>query len=75
VTLPGGKVGVMCGDGEAVRIDAASGTSEAFPIPSVHRTGCAAAATTRHLVIAGGTLATTGAVADTAEIYDAASWR
>jgi hypothetical protein len=72
LALPGGKVGVVCGGAELIRIDAASGTAETFPaIPSELRTGCAAAATTRHLVIAGGTIA--GAPATTAEIYDAAT--
>jgi hypothetical protein len=54
-----------------IRIDAASGIADTFPaIPSELRTGCAAAATTRYLVIAGGTT-TTGDLATTAEIYDA----
>jgi len=74
VMLPGGKVGVVCGAGDGLRIDAATGTTDAFPtIPSEPRTGCAVAATTRHLVIAGGTVTATGAVATTAEIYDAAT--
>ena len=72
--LPGGKVLVPCGDGDAIRIDAATGTAETFStIPSERRTGCAVAVTPRHLVIAGGTSIATGAVETTAEIYDAGS--
>jgi hypothetical protein len=72
VALPGGKIGVVCGGADLIRIDAASGAAETFPaIPSELRTGCAAAATNRHLVVAGGTIA--GALATTAEIYDAAT--
>lgn len=70
VALPAGKVGVVCGGADAIVIDAAAGTAQTFPaIPSEVRTGCAVAATPRHLVIAGGTIA--GAPATTAEIYDA----
>ncbi len=70
VALPGGKVIVVCGTTEAVRIDAASGAAESLPgIPSVAKTGCAAAATSRHLVIAGGDVA--GTVDDSVEIFDA----
>ena len=70
VALAGGTVGVVCGAGDLVRIDAATGTADTFSIPSATRTGCAVAATTRHLVIAGGTNAG-GDLATTAEIYDA----
>jgi hypothetical protein len=71
VALPGGKVLVVCGTTEAVRIDAASGTAESFAgVPAVAKTGCAAAATTRHLVIAGGDAAGVDA---TVEIFDAAT--
>ncbi|MEO8845625.1 MAG: hypothetical protein ABI591_04310 [Kofleriaceae bacterium] len=69
VALTAGKVGVVCGAGDLVRIDAATGTADTFPIPSAPRTGCAVAATPRHLVIAGGTNAG-GDLATTAEIYD-----
>ncbi len=70
VALPDGKVAVVCGSTDAVRIDAASGAGEVFAgVPSVAKTGCAAAATRRHLVIAGGT---TGIGVDAAaEVYDA----
>ncbi len=71
VAMPGGKVLVVCGSTDAVRIDAASGAAEVFPgIPSAAKTGCAAAATSRHLVVAGGDAA--GADA-TVELYDAES--
>ena len=71
-TLAGGKVGVMCGGADLIRIDAAAGTAEPFAnVPSELRTGCAVASTTRYLVIAGGTNAV--GVVGTAEIYDAAS--
>jgi len=72
VALPGGKVLVVCGTTDAVRIDAASGAAETLPnIPSVAKTGCAAAATSRYLIIAGGTAA--GTVDGTVEIFDAAT--
>ena len=71
-SLPGGKVGVMCGGADLIRIDAAAGTAETFvSVPSEPRTGCAVASTPRYLVIAGGSTVT-GVVA-TAEIYDASS--
>jgi hypothetical protein len=70
VALPGGKVLVVCGTTEAVRIDAASGTAESFPaVPKGARTGCAAAATSRHVIVAGGDVG--GAVETTVEIFDA----
>ncbi len=70
--LSGGKIGVVCGGTDLVRIDVATGMAETFPaVPSELRTGCAVASTTRYLVIAGGTTAT--GVATTAEIYDAAT--
>lgn len=72
VALPGGQVAVVCGSTDAVRIDAASGAGEVFAgVPSVAKTGCAAAATLRHLVIAGGT--TASGVDASAEVYDAAT--
>jgi hypothetical protein len=72
VVLPGGKVGVVCGTTEAVRIDAASGSADAITgVPSVEKSGCAAAATTRHLIIAGGT--TSAGVDGNVEIFDAAT--
>jgi hypothetical protein len=62
----------MCDGADLIRIDAASGSAETFPaIPSEARTGCAAAATTRSLVIAGGMAGAT--LATTAEIYDSAT--
>jgi len=72
VALPGGKVLVVCGTTNAVRIDAASGDAETLPnIPSVAKTGCAVAATSRFLIIAGGTAA--GTVDGTVEVFDAAT--
>jgi hypothetical protein len=72
VALPGGDAVVVCGTAEAVRIDAATGAAESLPgIPSVAKTGCAAAATPRHLIIAGGDAA--GTIDGTVEIYDAAT--
>lgn len=72
LALPGGKVAVVCGTTDAVRIDASAGTAEVFAgVPSVAKTGCAAAATARYLVIAGGTAA--GAVESSVDIYDVAS--
>lgn len=76
VALPGGKVGVVCGGAafpDALRIDAATEVAETFPgVPATPRTGCAAAATSRYLVIAGGTL-DSGEVSGSADIYDAAT--
>jgi len=71
VALPGGKALVVCGTTEAVRIDAASGTGEVLSLPSVAKTGCAAAATNRHLIIAGGSAA--AGVDGSVEIYDAST--
>jgi len=72
VALPGGKLGVVCGGADAIVIDAASGIAQTLPcVPTEARTGCAAAATNRHLVIAGGMAG--GTLATTAEIYDAAT--
>jgi hypothetical protein len=76
VALPDGTAVVVCGTptsgaADAIRIDGATATIQAFPgVPSTTRTGCAAIATARHLIIAGGTL-DSGAVATTAEIFDA----
>jgi hypothetical protein len=51
VPLPGGKLAVVCG-GPTLRVDAATGAIETF---AAHpETGCAAAATSRDLVIATG---------------------
>lgn len=70
IALPGGKAGVVCGGVDLIRIDGASGAAETLAnIPSQVKTGCAAAITARHLVIAGGTLAA-GGVDTLAEIYD-----
>jgi hypothetical protein len=72
VALPGGKVVVVCGTASAVRIDAASGSADVIPgVPSLAKTGCAAAATARHLVIAGGTTAT--GLDGVVEIYETAT--
>lgn len=72
VALPGGKVGIVCGTTDAVRIDASTGAAEVVPgVPGVAKTGCAAAATARHLVIAGGSSA--GGVEPVVDIYDAES--
>jgi hypothetical protein len=72
VALPGGKAIVVCGMADALRVDAASGAIDKLPgIPGRHKSGCAAAATARHLVIAGGDEA--GAVDGTVEIFDAAT--
>jgi hypothetical protein len=72
VALPGGKVLVVCGSTEGVLIDAASGAGEVLPgLPPTVRTGCAAAATSRHVVIAGGSEA--GVVTDAVDVYDAAT--
>ncbi|MFT3699285.1 MAG: DUF167 family protein [Kofleriaceae bacterium] len=73
LALPGGKVGVACGSGNFLRIDAASGTADSFSIPSSGRTGCAVASTTRYLLIAGGISSDTGDLVTTAEIYNAAT--
>lgn len=73
LALPGGKVGVACGAGNFLRIDAASGTADSFAIPTTPRTGCAVAATTRYLLIAGGISPDTGDLVSTAEIYNAAT--
>jgi hypothetical protein len=64
--LPGGKIGVVCG-GPTLRIDAATGAIETFATHA--EVGCAVAATSRHLVIAGGSA--TGTVSGTVEIDDA----
>jgi hypothetical protein len=72
VALPGGKVAVVCGSTDALRIDATSGAAETVTaIPSVEKTGCAVAATGRHLLIAGGT--TASGVDATVEVFDAAT--
>jgi hypothetical protein len=72
VALPGGKALVVCGTTEAVRIDPVTGTAESFPnVPPSTKSGCAVAATSRYLIIAGGGDATT--LDANVEIYDAAT--
>jgi hypothetical protein len=74
IALPGGQIGVLCGNASLARIDAATGVETVIPaVPAEARTGCALAATTTRLVIAGGT-DSTGAVIGTAEIFDAATF-
>ena len=74
VALPGGQIGVACGNDTLARIDAATGAETVIPnVPSDARTGCAIAATTTRLVIAGGT-DSTGAVIDNAQIFDSATF-
>lgn len=73
VAVPGGKVVLACGSADGVRVDAASAAVDPLPgVPGVAKTGCAIAATSRHVVIAGGTLAG-GAVDSAVAIYDAAT--
>ncbi|MGE5180539.1 MAG: hypothetical protein ACM31C_00685 [Acidobacteriota bacterium] len=62
--LPGGRVLVACGAGGGVVVDAATGGMQPVAIPMTPRTGCALAATSRHLLVVGGA---------TAELYDATS--
>ncbi len=65
----GGKVAVVCGAADALRIDASSGSAESIPgIPSVVKSGCAVASTGRHLLIAGGTSAS--GIDATVEVFD-----
>lgn len=73
VAVPGGKAVVVCGGStSALRVDAASGTIDMLPgIPSAAKVGCAVAATSRHLLIAGGGSST---VDGTVEVYDAATF-
>jgi hypothetical protein len=67
VALPAGKLAVVCGGTTAQRIDAATGAIEMISnVPAVARSGCAAAATSRHLVIAGGSDASASV-----EVFDA----
>ena len=67
VALPGGSVAVVCGSAAGARVDAVTGAvTPLSAVPATPRTGCAAAATSRHLVIAGGT----GAL-DSVEVFDA----
>jgi hypothetical protein len=62
----------VCGTTDAVRIDAATGAAEVLPgIPAVAKTGCAAAATTRFLIIAGGT--TSAGIDGNVTVYDAST--
>jgi len=54
VPVPGGKLLVVCG-GPTLRIDPVTGTIETFTMfPPQGETGCAAAATSRHLLVAAG---------------------
>lgn len=69
VAVPGGKAVVVCG-GPTLRIDAASGSVDTLA-GVTGRVGCAAAATSRHLLIAGGGTSTVDA---TFEVYDAATF-
>jgi hypothetical protein len=72
VALPGGKVGLVCGTTDLVRIDASTGVAETIAgVPSNARRFCAAAVTSRHLVIAGG-MTSSGPDA-TVEVFDAAT--
>lgn len=68
VTLQSSRVGVFCGD--VVRIDPVAGTGELIAT-NEPRTGCAAAVTAKHVVVAGGK--TAAGIVSTAEIYDASS--
>jgi len=69
VALPGGKIGVACGNQTLARIDAASGAEDVIAnVPSDLRTGCAIAATLTRLVIAGGVDAS-GAPIATLELF------
>ena len=73
VAVAGGRVAVVCGTTDAVRIDAAAGTAEIIPgVPSMAKSGCASAATAQYLVIAGGT--TASGVDGSVEVYDAATF-
>jgi hypothetical protein len=68
--LPNGKMIVACGVADAIRIDAATEAVDTIAsVPSMMKTGCAIAATSRQLVIAGGTLGD-GTVTATADVYD-----
>lgn len=70
--IGGGKALVVCGTTDALRVDAATGTSDTVAgVPGVAKTGCAVAATARHLVIAGGT--TTSGVDGSVEVFDSAT--
>ncbi len=70
IALPDGRALVACGTGGAFTIDAAAGTVQALAgVPADARTGCALAATSRHVVIAGGTTGT--GASGTVDIYDA----
>ncbi len=72
VAVAGGKIVVVCGSAGAVRIDAATGTAETVAaVPSATKTGCAVAATERHLLIAGGTSA--AGVDASVEVFDTAT--
>src|SRR5262249_28717361 len=74
VALDAGKVGIVCGPGDAIAIDVATDAPATVPNPPTEpRMDCAAAATPHHLVIAGGTSLMTSQLAATAEIFDAAT--
>jgi len=74
VALEAGKVAVVCGGSafpDALVIDAATAAASIVPtVPAVPVSECAAAATSRYVVIAGGSDAT-GAVSAAVDIYDA----
>ena len=71
VAVPGGAFVIACGTADATRVDAATEVATPLPgVPGVAKTGCAVAATSRHLVIAGGTL-NGGGVDGNAQIFDA----
>jgi hypothetical protein len=75
IALPSGLVGVFCGGSDAAVIDAVTGdVTPIANVPSDDRvSGCAVAANSSFVVIAGGTLGS-GGVATTAEIYDASTF-
>jgi len=76
VPLPSGLVGVFCGGADGATIDVVSGAVVSLAgVPSDTRTsGCAVAASSKYVVIAGGTLAS-GGVATTAEVFDATTFK
>jgi hypothetical protein len=70
IALPGGRALVACGTGGAFTVDAAAGSVQALAgVPADERTSCALAATSRHVVVAGGM--TASGVSGAVDIYDA----
>lgn len=70
IALPGGKVALACGGPDLAVVDAAT-LAVTMPVPNTEVPdviGCAATATSRHLVIAGGTLGD-GSVSPSAYLY------